>query len=124
MLSSILGERMRKEGLSLRKVAELTGSSHTTISRILHNKHVDLLTIKNVCQWLGVSTSEVLQDRYDYNPDEDMYLALQISMIIKSNTSLSKSFGKVMKENKNLRLSKSDIDEILSFIAFKLSLID
>lgn len=121
MLASILEERMHKEGLSLRKVAELTGSSHTTISRILQNKHVDLSTVKNVCQWLGVSTSEVLQDRYDNNKDEDMYIALQLSMLIKSNPSLSNVFGKVIKEYKNQRLSKSDVDEIINFIAFKLS---
>ena len=120
MLAKLLEGKMKSENWSLRSIAHKTGVSHTTISRLLKNEPVDLVTIQKVSAWLGISTSDVLKSQIDLGLDEDEVVISNLLMLFKSNPKLFGAFKEIIKEYQGKRLSQSDLDEILSFIIFKL----
>jgi len=62
MLATMLRNKMNEEGISTRVVAGKTGISHTTVHRILNGGNADIPTINALCDWLGVSVSDVMDD--------------------------------------------------------------
>jgi transcriptional regulator with XRE-family HTH domain len=120
MLSRLVSKKMQSENLSLRSAAQQIPTSHTTITRILENKNIDLKTLKLVCSWLGVSTSEVLKDQYDSLSEEEKKPGNQVSILINSNPQLSEAFRHVFASLRAGEIDQRDVEEILSFIAYKL----
>ena len=54
LISTLLAQKMRAEGLSTRDVASVTGVAHTTIMRVLKGRVVSVKTLQNIAQFLDV----------------------------------------------------------------------
>jgi len=59
-LAELLNEEMRRRGLSMREVGNLTGVTHTTINRILNGHRVNLTTLERVSQFLHVQAADFI----------------------------------------------------------------
>lgn len=120
LLKILLEEKMRKEGLSEREVARQVGFSNSTIARIMHDKPVDLPTVIEICKWMNVTPSSVL----DSEVADAAGLAAKVTAFLEANPKLAESLKEVMDQLDRERLDPSIMQEIVSFIHYKLSMLN
>lgn len=116
LLQHLVYEKMNKDNLSLRNVADATGISHTTISRIVKGGDVDIDTLLTVCKWLEVSPSHVLDG---YKTDEDN-LEARIASLLDLNPNLREVFTEAMDRYEEGDVSAQAIEELLAYAAFRI----
>jgi transcriptional regulator with XRE-family HTH domain len=121
MLSRLVEKKMKREGLSLRDAAVNANTSHTTIMRVLEGKQVDLETLYNVCNWLGVNIVDVLETQYIHTDKAKDTFLTQFNLFISSNPKLLHALRETFTAYSNDQLSSEDVDEIVTFIAYKLN---
>lgn len=107
---------MKDEKLSLRDVARATGISHTTISRIVQGGAYDIDTLLDICKWLEVSPSYVLDG---FRSDEDN-LDDRIASLLDMNPKLREVFEEAMDRYEEGEASAQAIEELLAYAAFRL----
>jgi transcriptional regulator with XRE-family HTH domain len=117
MLSELVQEKMHKESLSLREAAAEIGIAHSTLFRVLKDNTVDIPTLGVIAKWLNVPITDVLNDQY---PSEDE-LSTQIALLIQHNPKLKRAFKKALSALENGKITRSDMNEITSFVAYKIS---
>lgn len=118
MLAKLTLEKLKSEGISIRAAAREMGIAHTTLNRVLAGKDVDLSTLEQISQWLGVEISTVLNS---YKKDD---LPGQIATLIQMEPELARVFGEAMEGVLNGKYSKSDIQDIVAYAAFRLKIKD
>lgn len=64
-LIRLIEEKLRTQGLSQREAAGQMQLSHTTLSRILRGMTYDIPTAIEICNWLGISPSSVIDELSD-----------------------------------------------------------
>ena len=113
MLKELLDQKIRERGLSLRTAATEIGVSHTTVVRVLKGEPADVPTLTKICTWLNVSPAMVLEgEAYDAT---SVFTA--ISETIPGLLDILKEATEDFKAGE---LTAADLEEITSFIAFKL----
>ena len=114
MLKTLLADKMHKERLSSRNVAELTGVSHTTIQRILKGDNADLDTVVALGKWLKVRPAALL----GY---EDESLETDVAALIQYVPGLEDIFKQATKAIKDGRASPELLKDIVAYANYKLS---
>lgn len=118
MLKELLHKKMRENKLSTREVANMAGTSHTTIVRILQGKEVDLDTLLKLGNWLNVKPSALLNSMAR---STDGY-SEKIAVLLKNNPLLAKEFKKAIEAIEEGRVAPSIIEDITSYAAYKINL--
>ena len=65
-LSVLIKAKRRETGIGLRKAADESGVSASTLSRLergISTKMPDTTTLKNLSKWIGVSLSELINEK-------------------------------------------------------------
>jgi transcriptional regulator with XRE-family HTH domain len=114
MLKELLDTEMRKRGLSLRSTAVEIGVAHTTVVRLLKGDAADVPTLLKVCKWLNVSPSLIL------NSEENTDARAVFSTIAEVVPGLLEVLEQATADFKVGALTAEDLEEITSFIAFRL----
>ena len=115
MLLTLLNKAMKERRLTVRQAAAEIGVSHTTITRLLQGSSYDLDTAVSVCNWLGVPPAQVL----GLSGSDPLEQAL--SSILVANPALRRAFEKVLDPIENNVLDVAVLEDILQYIAFRLS---
>ena len=115
MLLTLLQKAMKDRRLTVRQTAAQIGVSHTTITRLLQGSSYDLDTGVSVCNWLGVPPAQVL----GLSGSDPLEQAL--SSILVANPALRRAFEKVLDPIENNVLDVAVLEDILQYIAFRLS---
>jgi len=121
ILSKMLLEKKKEEGLSLREIAKQIGEqshdsiSHTTISRILEGKEVDMGTIELIGKWMNVPTATLLNvDK----PNEELWNKLQV--VFSQHPELYKIFNDFIDGVMNDEVASSILTEIVAYAEFRI----
>jgi transcriptional regulator with XRE-family HTH domain len=114
-LAQLLRAEMEKRKLSVRQAAIQMGLSHVTVTRVLAALPVDVQTMMTVCDWLGISLIDVL----DQQPG-DANLARQLAVLINRDPDLGKIFSAALAEVENGEMDASDFLDIIEYATFKI----
>lgn len=117
MLAKLLEDEIKKQGISKRSAAKKIGIAHTTISRILDGKQVDLDTVQLICRWININVSDVLNTT-DVNAD----LTSLLSSILQRNPRLQKEFTEAAAKLNNGEIEIKDLEDILAYITFRIKI--
>lgn len=121
VLEEIVRKKMRDEKLSFRAAAKQIGVAHTTVARLLDGADLDLVTVTKFCDWCAISPSQVLEVSFSGTLAEEERIAKQLSLIISTNPRLRTVFSEMLELDVNKKIPEKTIEEILDFIAFKIS---
>jgi len=111
LLPELVQDKMRKEGLSIREAGRQIGIAHTTVIRILNGETLDLKTLIDVCEWLGVSPSSILDSQILGRS----YLSAKIAVVVERNPEFAKVFEEAMDR---LAQGKIDLATVADFVAY------
>ncbi len=117
MLATMLRNKMNEEGISTRVVAGKTGISHTTVHRILNGGNADIPTINALCDWLGVSVSDVMDDNAGQSS-----IAQKIAIIISAEPKLGKLLAELADQVEKGEIDPSDVEDIINYAGYRLNL--
>lgn len=118
MLSILLAEKCREEGLSAHEAAKAVGVSHTTILRAQRGVVVDLPTLIKIAAWLGVKPA-TLHNSMSLEPDA---LPDKIAAALEVQPELAKVFRNAVEAVVERGVSPALIREIALFSAFAIGL--
>jgi transcriptional regulator with XRE-family HTH domain len=118
LLKSLLAERMKKEKLSLREAARESNVSHTTIARILEGHSVDIDTFLVICEWLGVSPSEVL----DAQVPGELELSAKLASVIRTYPELAPVLQEAVEKVERQEASPELIKDLFAYITYRINL--
>jgi transcriptional regulator with XRE-family HTH domain len=115
MLSRILQDKMKNDGLSARAVSRQVGVAHTTVLRLLDDETVDLSTLMKVADWLGVSVADIT-DVGTKSAD----LAQKLAVLIEQEPRLKSLFTVLVSEYEGGRLTSKELEDVLAYAKFKI----
>ncbi len=118
LLVKMLDDKMRQRNLSLRKMADEIGVSHTTISRILKGEVADIGTLIKLCKWLEVSPSDIL----DSNVEGARGLGSRIATILEANPKLALVFEEAIGRLEKDEISSQTIEDLVAYMSYRLGL--
>ena len=118
MLAKLVNEKMKKEGLSLRDAGSQIKTSHTTITRILEGKQIDLKTLNRVCAWLNVSAADALSEG---GTGVDV-LANKISLMVTREPKFKELFAQMVTEFEEGKLSSEEVNDIVAYAGYRMKL--
>lgn len=118
MLARLVGEKMKKENLSLREAGSQIKTSHTTITRILEGKQIDLKTLNSVCTWLNVSAADVLSE----GGTEADVLTNKISLMVTREPKFRELFTQMVTEFEEGRLTSDEVNDIVAYAGYRMKL--
>ena len=118
LLVKMLDDKMRQRNLSLREAGKEIGVSHTTISRILQGQAADIDTLIDMCKWLGISPSEVL----DSNVEGSRGLGSRIATILEANPKLVLVFEEAIGRLEKGEITPQTIDDLIAYMSYRLGL--
>ena len=118
LLVKMLDDKMRQRNLSLREAGKEIGVSHTTISRILQGQAADIDTLIDMCKWLGISPSEVL----DSNVEGSRGLGSRIATILEANPKLALVFEEAIGRLEKGEISPQTIEDLVAYMSYRLGL--
>lgn len=117
MLQTMINDRMRARGMSVREAAREIGVAHTTLNRLLNEKaEVDLATVRLLAAWLGVSLPTALGI-----DDDNSDVAVAVTALIEAEPRLADTFVRAAQEVKNGTLTSDDFRDILEYAMFKIN---
>ncbi len=114
-LAKMLKEELRTRRMSIRQLANELHMSHATLTRVLAAYPVDMDTMLTLCDWLGVSLYDVL----DQNP-KDADLAKRLAIIINREPKLGEVFARALQEVEEDRMDADDLRDIIEYANYKL----
>ena len=115
MLKELLESEIRNRGLNIRIASEQIGVSHTTVLRTLRGEPLDMPTLVKFCSWLGVEPTLAMVGLDESNAVSTFDTITQVV------PGLLEILEKATEDFKKGDLSPEDLEEIASFIAFKLN---
>jgi transcriptional regulator with XRE-family HTH domain len=118
MLPKLLEKRLRDRKISVRTAAEELNVSHTTLHRIMNGETMDLKTLVNLSNWLGVRPSTILDS--DAN-DEKTSISSTITALIEQDPRLASAFTEIGKELKNGNIDLRDVEDIVSYTIYRIN---
>ncbi len=118
LLVKMLDDKMRQLNLSLREAGKEIGVSHTTISRILQGQAADIDTLIDMCIWLGISPSDVL----DSNVEGSRGLGSRIATILEANPKLALVFEEAIGRLEKDEISSQTIEDLVAYMSYRLGL--
>ncbi len=114
MIKELLDAKVRERGLSYRTAAAEIGVAHSTIMRVLKGGPADVPTLLKICKWLRVEPAMIL------NSEENSNAQAVIATIAEATPGLMEILQDATKDFKEGSLTAEDLEEITSFIAFRL----
>jgi transcriptional regulator with XRE-family HTH domain len=118
VLSTLIQEKVRRENISIREAARRVGVSATTISRTMEGESVDVETLIKICDWLGVSPSNVIDS---YLPSTDG-LGKSVAAILETNPKLAEVFGEAIQRIAMGELPPDTLRDIVAYARYRLDL--
>ncbi len=114
MIRELLDEKVRERGLSYRTAAAEIGVAHSTIMRVLKGGPADVPTLLKICKWLKVEPASIL------NSEENANAPAVFTTIAEATPGLMEILQDATADFKEGLLTARDLEEITSFIAFRL----
>jgi transcriptional regulator with XRE-family HTH domain len=114
MIKELLDAKVRERGLSYRTAAAEIGVSHSTVMRVLKGGPADVPTLLKICKWLNVEPAMIL------NSEENASAQAVFSSIAEATPGLMDVLQGATEDFKEGLLTAEDLEEITSFIAFRL----
>ena len=114
MLTSLLASALKSKGLSAREAAKQIGVAHTTVTRILKGKQVDLPTVELVSKWLGVNVSDIL------GVNRSDSIAAKIALLVESSPALGGVLAEAVSQWEAGQLDEEDIREIIAYANYRI----
>ena len=124
MFPALVLDKLRSEGLGLRDGAAVVGVSHTTMARAIQGMQVDIPTILRLCNWLHISPASALNSMAivrEGEPFGEDKLAASIAILVQREPGLASVFQKAVEQVEKGTLKPKDVQEIISFAAFRLT---
>ncbi|MGD9093241.1 MAG: helix-turn-helix transcriptional regulator [Anaerolineales bacterium] len=120
LTSTLVKDKMQREGLSLRSAASQIGVTHTTLKRVIDGEPFDVPTAKKISKWLGVNTSTLL----DVTPDVDQAddVAQAMAAILATEPQLRNIFREAVKRVQTGEVELSTVREIVQYAAYRLDI--
>ncbi len=119
IIQVLLNNKITQKKLSIREAARQIGIAHTTLARVLDGHPIDLETHVDICNWLEIKPSTAL-DTYSSIQDA---LVPKIAVILEQSPSLAQKFEEIIMAIEQGIIEPGIIDEIITFIVFRLSII-
>ena len=118
MLAKVLREALEERNMSSRKAASEIGVAHTTVIRIMEGQSPSHTTLKKIGEWLGTPEQAfALLDR-----DGASGIAAKLMIFLTKNPALGDKFENMIDGYEQGEVSDADMDDILGYIAYRLSL--
>ena len=114
MLESLIREKMKAEGLSVRAFSREVGVSHSTIVRVLKGETIDVPTLVKISDYLGISPSSLLDSM---GADG---LAAKVAALLEAEPRLRSLFIQLVQDFENGDVSQADVTDIINYASFKL----
>jgi transcriptional regulator with XRE-family HTH domain len=95
-LYAALDQKRKQEGLSWRRLAEITDTSASTFTRMAQGHRPDVETFLTLCSWLGVP-AEQFRRGDGFEGDRDNTLAA-VTAIFRASPNLSPESARAMEE--------------------------
>ncbi|MCL4561890.1 MAG: helix-turn-helix transcriptional regulator [Chloroflexi bacterium] len=118
MLKELMDRKMKEEKLSLRKAGAQIGVAHTTIARILAGEAVDMPTMISVCNWLGVSPSNILGSEGLGN----QAVASKLASILEKQPKLAEVFKEAMQRLDAGLIPEQVVSDLVAYAAYRMGL--
>ncbi|HZW02479.1 MAG TPA: helix-turn-helix transcriptional regulator [Anaerolineaceae bacterium] len=119
MLKQVLEQTIKERGVTVRKAAREMGISHATIYRIYKDLPVDFPTLEKVAAWLEIPVANVLDVVSPPNGDD---LQAVLAEVVAVKPELAEVFAQIAQEIRAGTMDMRDLDEVVSFAAYKLNL--
>jgi transcriptional regulator with XRE-family HTH domain len=118
LLRTLLDDRIKQDGISIREAARQIGIGHSTVIRILGGEAADIDTLVAICKWLGISLSEVLNSELS----GDTQLASEIATVIRANPQLEPVFREAMDRLKDGSIDPATIADLVAYTNYRLQI--
>lgn len=118
MLVQLMKDKLQNERLSLRAAARQIGVSHTTIARVLNGEQVDMDTLVELANWLGVPPSTLLNTQGDV----DETLSDKIASVLETEPRLKEVFEEAINRIERGEASPQLLSDIISYAKYKLDM--
>jgi transcriptional regulator with XRE-family HTH domain len=119
MLSKLIEDKLKSDGISIREAGRQVGVSATTISRILNDESIDVHTLVSVCRWMNVSPSDVI----DSELHDERAMGSRIAAILQTNPELSEVFIEALNRLEDSKLDMNTMRDLISYTTWKLDLL-
>jgi transcriptional regulator with XRE-family HTH domain len=119
MLSKLIEDKLKGDGISIREAGRQVGVSATTISRILNDESIDVHTLVSVCRWMNVSPSDVI----DSELHDERAMGSRIAAILQTNPELSEVFIEALNRLEDSKLDMNTMRDLISYTTWKLDLL-
>ncbi len=116
MLQTLLKDEAKKQGLSSRKLAEVIGTSHTTVLRALRGEIVDLPTVVKIADWLKIRPSTLL-DGFGKKDN----LVVRVATLVERVPGLAKTLEDASQAVEAGQADPDLIRDIVSYATYKLN---
>ena len=110
-LAKLLRIKQRQTGASNREIARAAGVAHTTISRVLEGRSVNLKTLQKISEWLEADPAMVMEDSGDD-------LTETIAAIIASDRRLESALTDAARKLKDGAITEETMREIIAYITW------
>ncbi|MGD0004992.1 MAG: XRE family transcriptional regulator [Anaerolineaceae bacterium] len=119
MLPELVKYKLGQDHLTLREASQAAGVSHTTLARVVNGVPVDIETLVSVCNWLGVKPADALNSEMIGDSDEKLVASLTI--LVEREPALASIFREALKDLEKGNLSPQDVQEIMSYAAYRIT---
>ena len=116
LLQRLVDIQINKLGISKREAGRQTGTSYTTVDRILRGEPIDIETLIKMCAWLRVSPSNVLDA---YLPG-DRALPERVAALVERKPELKEIFDEVMDQFLNHDIDETTFNDIILYANYRL----
>ena len=116
MLQTLLKDEAKKRALSSRKLAEVIGTSHTTVLRALRGELVDLDTIVKIANWLNIRPSTLLDG---FGKKDNVIVS--VATLVESVPGLAETLRDASKAIEEGRADPALIKDIVAYATYKLN---
>jgi len=118
MLEKMLGDEIKKRGISIRQASREIGVAHTTLTRLMEGEQADFDTLEKISTWMKVPISAVV----DSTGKPGSALASKIEMIIAKEPLLAGTFQASIEAYEKGEFTESDIQDIVAYAAYRLNI--
>lgn len=117
-LSIILNEHLRERGKSLREISEACGLSHMTVYRAVKGYNIDIDSMMKLCNYLGVSVSEVLES--DVGGEDT--IGQRLTLLLSQYPEFKELFSNLLDNLAQGAIDIRDVRDIVNYATYRLRL--